>query len=230
MLDAHTIPDATLGLPEQPPFNLRLPQPGATTSLFYFHFHPEYELTLIEAASGTTFIGNTAFPSSDPALLLIGPNTLHRRQFDPPGETDGTRTVCFSVTVLLRESLGYDVLGKDELAALRGLLHRAERGIVCLDIKKEYYYDACMRTTMTVDDDLMIKIKKKAGNEGLSMKDVVNEALRYGIDKVGKAELESYACPTYSLGVPRGVDLNHSLELFDALHDEEITRKLELNK
>ena len=41
-----------------------------------------------------------------------------------------------------------------------------------------------MRTTLTIDDHLVLAIKRIAGNKGVPFKTVVNEALRIGIEAV----------------------------------------------
>ena len=87
-----------------------------------------------------------------------------------------------------------------------------------------------MRTTLTIDDDLMLSIKRKAQDQHMSYKDVINSALREGIDLVGEKRPVSYTCRTFSLGMPREVNLNHGIDLFDTLQDEEIARKLQLKK
>ena len=87
-----------------------------------------------------------------------------------------------------------------------------------------------MRTTLTIDDDLMIQVKNKAREENMSTKEVINRALRAGIDAVGEKKLSSYSCRSFSLGIPREVDPDHAIDIFDALQDQEIARKLQLKK
>ena len=52
-------------------FNPRL------SDLFYWHFHPEYELVYIEAASGTRHIGEHISTYEKNDLVLIGSNIPH---------------------------------------------------------------------------------------------------------------------------------------------------------
>ena len=88
-----------------------------------------------------------------------------------------------------------------------------------------------MRTTLTIDDDLMQALRSRAVKEGLSLKETVNRVLRVGVKAIG---LQSgnipYRCPTFSLGYPPKADINHALDLADKLESEEISRKLELRK
>lgn len=48
-----------------------------------------------------------------------------------------------------------------------------------------------MRTTLTIDDDIAVKIKKQKNNgKGQSFKEVVNETLRNGLLFAGDADLK----------------------------------------
>lgn len=60
--------------------------------LFYWHFHPEYELVYIEGANGTRHVGDhiSAYKESD--LVLIGSNIPHLN-FDYGVETDYNKEV-----------------------------------------------------------------------------------------------------------------------------------------
>ena len=77
----------------------------------------------------------------------------------------------------------------------------------------------------------MLRIRKKAEETGISLKDAVNLALRRGVEAIGRpATGRSFSCRTYSLGHPPSVDLDRALDLAERLEDEEIARKLELRK
>ncbi len=89
-----------------------------------------------------------------------------------------------------------------------------------------------MRTTLTIDDDLILGLKERAYRSGKSFKDVVNEALRAGLtDQKALPKARPYRLRPSSLGgVMPGIDLDKALKSADALEDEEIARKLELRK
>ena len=88
-----------------------------------------------------------------------------------------------------------------------------------------------MRTTLTIDDEIMRALKKKAHDSGLSLKAVVNKALRAGLEEMDKPRRsKSYRCKTFSLGYPPRADLDRALEVAANLESEEIARKLLLRK
>lgn len=88
-----------------------------------------------------------------------------------------------------------------------------------------------MRTTLTIDDDLIRQMKKKAHDTGSPFKEIVNMALRAGLKEIDKPKTtKPYKCKTYSLGYPPRADLDHALDLAEHLESEEIARKLSLRK
>ena len=89
-----------------------------------------------------------------------------------------------------------------------------------------------MRTTLTIDDELVQALKELAYRSDKSFKEVVNETLRAGLtgQKVVPRARPYKVRPSSLGGVMPGIDLNKALQLADALEDQEITRKIELRK
>ena len=92
-------------------------------------------------------------------------------------------------------------------------------------------YDAEMRTTVRLDDELLEQLKVKARRENISLTRLLNRALRDGLRarKPAKHEKRRFKQKTQAMGVPK-MDLNKALALAAALEDEEILRELSLGK
>jgi len=89
-----------------------------------------------------------------------------------------------------------------------------------------------MRTTLTIDDELARRLKQRAQDTDRSFKDVVNEALKLGLEQSASSPAHRpYRIKSAALGqaVP-GVDLEKALQLAGALEDAELARKMELRK
>ena len=79
-----------------------------------------------------------------------------------------------------------------------------------------------MRTTVTLDSDVELKLQALMRTRGLTFKDAINSALRAGLDMARPVDV---AFAVYDMGEPT-VDLTHAGRLAAALEDEEIARKL----
>jgi AraC-like DNA-binding protein len=92
--------------------------------LFYWHFHPEYEIVFIEGANGTRHVGDhlAKFEGSD--LVFIGPNIPHLN-FDY-----GIRTPYEKIVIQMKEDfLIKAFLNIPELTAIHHLFEKARHGI-----------------------------------------------------------------------------------------------------
>lgn len=75
-----------------------------------------------------------------------------------------------------------------------------------------------MRTTLTIDDDLAGILKKKAGQQGRSFKEVVNGLLRAGIAATG--DPSSRRKPIRVVGRPLGLKPGYDPDKLNQLVDE----------
>jgi len=92
--------------------------------LFYWHFHPEYEIVYVEAANGVRHVGDhiSRYEGSD--LVFIGPNIPHLN-FDY-----GVRTECEQVVIQMKEDfLGKDFFSIPELGNIRKLFEEGRKGL-----------------------------------------------------------------------------------------------------
>ena len=75
-----------------------------------------------------------------------------------------------------------------------------------------------MRTTLTIDDDVMKRARKKAAEEGRPLKDVINDALRFGLEaERGPRKPYRFKLRTVAGKTLPGVDLTDRDKLFDLM-------------
>ena len=78
-----------------------------------------------------------------------------------------------------------------------------------------------MRTTLTLEPDIAAKAKKGAAKLGKPFKDVINEALRIGLDEVlHPPEAKPYSYKTRPMGLRPGLNLDNIGELLAQLDGE----------
>lgn len=92
--------------------------------LFYWHFHPEFELVYIEGASATRHVGDHISQFSDSDLVLIGSNIPHLN-FDH-GVTTSYRKEVLHIKPSFREDF---VSEFPELQSLERLLELSKYGL-----------------------------------------------------------------------------------------------------
>ena len=78
-----------------------------------------------------------------------------------------------------------------------------------------------MRTTLTIDDDLVARIEELRRREGLTFKAAVNRLLRAGMDhQEGAPRPRPYRTPTRRLGLRPGFDPTRLNQVADELEVE----------
>jgi AraC-like DNA-binding protein len=96
---------------------------SAAAFRFWWHHHPELELTLIESGSGTRFVGDHIAPFGPGDLVLLGGHLPHT--WSSEGRAAGAKSHRAIVVHLPRELFE---LPAPEFTDVRALLRRAERG------------------------------------------------------------------------------------------------------
>lgn len=92
--------------------------------LFYWHFHPEFELVYIEGASATRHVGNHISQFTDSDLVLIGSNIPHLN-FDH-GVTTTYRKEVLHVKPFFKENF---ISQMPELQSIERLLELSKYGL-----------------------------------------------------------------------------------------------------
>lgn len=89
-----------------------------------------------------------------------------------------------------------------------------------------------MRTTLTIDDKLAAALKKRAYETGKSFKEVVNDAIRAGLEsRQALPKPSRFSLRPLSLGgAQAGIDLTKANRLAGELEDEELVHKMRQRK
>jgi hypothetical protein len=85
-----------------------------------------------------------------------------------------------------------------------------------------------MRTTITLEPDVLALVKKAMSERGRSFKEVVNETLRAGLGSARPGL--TYHTPTFGMGFDPTVPWDKALQISAALEDEELIRRLAVRK
>lgn len=89
-----------------------------------FHFHPEYELTLITAGSGKRYIGSHMASFTPGDLVLVGPNLPHCWKLEPADAPANSIVIQFA-----SDCLGRDFFSSAELSTIQRLLESSHSGV-----------------------------------------------------------------------------------------------------
>ena len=89
-------------------------------------------------------------------------------------------------------------------------------------------YGETVRTTVTLDPDVVAALRRAARERGSSFKAVLNDAVRHGLK--GEPSPTPYQTPSRYMGLRDGFDIDKALTLVGADEDAETLRKLALRK
>ena len=90
-----------------------------------------------------------------------------------------------------------------------------------LDISIIMHHDACMRTTLTLDDDIADSLREQARLLDRPFKQVVNDALRRGMSPAVREERAPYRVVPIHGGFAPGVDPLRLNQLNDEIEAED---------
>lgn len=79
-----------------------------------------------------------------------------------------------------------------------------------------------MRTTLTIDDSIMQKLKQEAYQRGLPLKQIINTTLKVGLRNLYKQQQnQRYKTITHSMGIPCGINPDKALQIATAIEDDD---------
>ena len=95
-----------------------------------FHFHPEFEITLIERSSGRRVVGDSIERFAPGDLVLLGQDLPHQYASDPRSDSRAYESVAAAKVIQFRrELLGERWLELPEFRRVSAMLRRADRGL-----------------------------------------------------------------------------------------------------
>ena len=98
-----------------------------------WHFHPHYQLFLVEGGTGTRFIGDSIRPFGPGDLVMIGPDLPHLWRSDQAYfRPDSGLTTHGLVVYFTDDCFGPDFFNKPEMSRIRQLLEQSRRGLTWL--------------------------------------------------------------------------------------------------
>ncbi len=104
------------------------------SDLFFWHFHPEYELVYIEGADGTRHVGNHISNYKGSDLVLIGSNIPHLN-FDYGVKTEYRKVVVH----LKKELIETNFYATPELVLINTMFQKSKQGLAFHGkLKKEF--------------------------------------------------------------------------------------------
>jgi hypothetical protein len=76
-----------------------------------------------------------------------------------------------------------------------------------------------MRTTLTLDDDVVMRLEAAQRRKGLSFKEIVNVTLRYGLEahELETQDIEPFVVEARPLGLNPGLNYANTGELLEQL-------------
>lgn len=87
-----------------------------------------------------------------------------------------------------------------------------------------------MRTTVTLDPDVERLIRTAMRERGASFKQALNQAVRDGLIGKRQPRRRKFVQQTFPMGATQNFRWDKALAVADAMEDEEILRKMALNK
>ena len=101
-----------------------------------------------------------------------------------------------------------------------------------MDINHAARYDAMMRTTLTIDDDIAVRIEERRRRDGQSLRHVINRLLREGLRHDQRPpEARKYRTKTHKLHLRPGFDAARLNRLADEIEtDTHLEREARLRR
>ncbi len=87
-----------------------------------------------------------------------------------------------------------------------------------------------MRTTVTLDPDVERLIRSAMRERGASFKEALNQAVRDGLLAKKRPRARKFVQQSFDMGAVQNFRWDKALAVAEAMEDEELIRKMSLNK
>jgi hypothetical protein len=87
-----------------------------------------------------------------------------------------------------------------------------------------------MRTTLTLEPDVALKLKKRMAAEKLTLKEAINRTLRTGLEAKGPKKRVPFKVKPHNFGLKPGFDPDKFNQLVDELEVQEFLQKYKTGK
>jgi len=87
-----------------------------------------------------------------------------------------------------------------------------------------------MRTTVTLDDNVVAALRQVERERGVSFKEALNSAVRAGLTSPASSTGAPFSVEPFRAAIRPGIDLRTANRLLADLEDDELARKFELGK
>ncbi|MEX0274913.1 MAG: AraC family transcriptional regulator [Flavobacteriaceae bacterium] len=203
-----------------------------------WHYHPEFELVMIQKSQGTRFIGDSIHKFTEGEVVLIGKNLPHMWLNDDIYFEGDSKLEAQALAVHFDQNfLGQDFFGRPEMHQIAGLLHRARCGIRFNGLKDDF--DHRMQNLLKLDGFEQLMGFLSLLNElavcpsfdllsstGFSME--FHSTNDRGLDKMYAYVFKNFKNPIHSRDVAEVVHMNPSSfsRYFKRMHRKTFTRYL----
>jgi len=97
----------------------------------YWHYHPQFEIMLIEKSSGTRYLGDSISTFCEGDITFIGSDIPHLFRNHPEYfKTTSKKKVKATVLYISNGFLNSDLFELREMGAVKEMLHQSKRGLV----------------------------------------------------------------------------------------------------
>jgi AraC-like DNA-binding protein len=160
----------------------------------YWHYHPQYEIMLIQKSSGAQYIGDSIGRFSEGDVIFLGPNIPHIFKnhpdyFNPNSKKKAKATVLY----FSNDFINSDFFNLTEMQSIKKLLTLSKRGIKIYGSSKKTVANMLVKCVKSDNEDRIVNflslinyIAKKSEYKVLSSNSFLKNAEDKDLDRLNK--------------------------------------------